>query len=66
MSKTPIFDETLLSHPKELWIAAPRTFPWPKHFSQCPFDGYNWQVCTCEHVRRQLDSYGFTPRIIVD
>lgn len=53
---TPIFLETVADHPEGLWLAAPKVFPWPSHFSNCPFDGYNWQVCTCPHVIRQLST----------
>lgn len=60
MSTTPIFDATLTSHPEELWLTAPKLFPWPKHYNRCRFDGYNWHVCTCPHVRRQLAKYDLT------
>lgn len=55
-STTPIFDEALRSHPRaeSLWLSGPKVFPWPSHFSECPFDGYNWHVCTCPHVQAQI------------
>ena len=49
MSKTPVFDEVVAEYPKDLWSAAPKVFPSPPHEKVCPYDGYNWQVCTCGH-----------------
>ena len=49
MSQTPVFDEVVAEYPKDLWSCAPHVFGAPAHRSECPYDGYNWQVCTCGH-----------------
>jgi len=49
VSKTPVFDEVVAEYPKDLWSAAPQVFPNPAHKPECPYDGYNWHVCTCGH-----------------
>lgn len=45
----PLFDALVAEYPKNLWWSAPRVFGTPRHKTECQFDGYNWQICTCGH-----------------